>query len=353
MNATERTTHRRRTHARSVALILLLALLAGLTAGCGGSAEVASDGSRGDSVAPYAPAEMPAPDVYESEPQALTDESLASKGDTAAGIAEEDRLIIRSKTMRLEVESTPEAVEKIRALARESKAIITGLQVATDTEGPVYRYDSQGYSIGDGAGLRGWVTVRVPADTYESFIDKAAALGTVKYQAEDAEDVTQQHVDLSARLENLRAEEVRLREFFDAATKVEEMLSIERELARVRGDIESLDAQVKYLERQAAMATVTIELVEPRPVVRPDGDTWGFTEAITSGVRGAADVVTFAIALVIATSPLWIAALIVFLIVRAIIRRRRRARAASGQEAPAHAPRTDPAAPAEPQDPQA
>ena len=48
------------------------------------------------------------------------------------------------------------------------------------------------------------------------------------------------------------------------------MLAIERELARVRGDIESMTAQLTTMERQAAMATLTIELVEPKPIVRPD-----------------------------------------------------------------------------------
>ncbi|MDO8880719.1 MAG: DUF4349 domain-containing protein [Coriobacteriia bacterium] len=314
-------THRRATGVTIVAVAVALAL-AGLTAGCG-VVGTATDEYRGGSEPGYAPVAAPEESVS-SDGELAYDESTGVKGDVATGVAETDRLIIRSKTVRLEVESTTDAVDEIRVLARANDAIITGLQVATDTEGPIYRYDAQGYSVGDGIGLRGWVTVRVPAASFEAFVEKVAELGTVKYQAEDAEDVTQQHVDLSARLENLRAEEARLREFFDAATKVEEMLSIERELARVRGDIESLDAQVTYLERQAAMATVTIELTEPQPIVRPDGDTWGFSEAITSGIRGAANVVTFGIALLIATAPLWLIALIAFFIIRAIIRRRHR-----------------------------
>jgi hypothetical protein len=316
---------------RVAALLMAMALLVGV-AGCGTVAMDSSEGNRGV-VTESAQAPMAPPEPGATDGGFGYDESLGAKGDVAADVPEADRMIIRSKTVRLEVESTSDAITSIRSLARESKAIITGLQVATDSEGPIYRYDAQGYSVGDGAGLRGWVTVRVPADAFEAFVDKVSALGTVNYQAEDTEDVTQQHVDLSARLQNLRAEESRLREFFDAATKVEEMLSIERELSRVRGDIESLDAQVKYLERQAAMATVTIELTEPRPIVRPDGDTWGFSDAITRGVRGAAEVLTFAISFVIATAPLWLVGLVAFFIVRAIVRRRRRVREASASAA--------------------
>ena len=120
----------------------------------------------------------------------------------------------------------------------------------------------------------------MPSDSYEDFIADVAKLGAITYQSEATSDVTQEHVDLSARLENLRAQEARLREFFAAAKDVKEMLAVEQELGRVRGDIESLDAQVTHLERQAAMATVSVELTEPRAVVRPEGSSWGFTEAM-------------------------------------------------------------------------
>jgi hypothetical protein len=306
---------------------LVMVLLAGALAGCSAVDNVA-DGSRNAGGVSGSPTLGLPPDASVSEEyDTATQEVPASDGTKA----EADRLIIRSKTMRLEVESTPDAVEALRDLAEAHQAVITGLQVATDTEDWLYRYDEYGYTVGDGAALRGWMTVRVPADELDAFVKEAIALGTVKYQAEDTEDVTQEHVDLSARLANLQAEEVRLRSFFDAANNVEEMLLIEAELNRVRQEIESLDAQVKYLERQAAMATVTIELTEERPVVRPEGESWGFREAITSGIRGAANVLTFAISFAIATAPLWIVGAIVFLIVRAILRSRRRRRAAQAQ----------------------
>ena len=305
----------------AVALGVAFVLMAGLMAGCGfGGGTATSDEYRGDDgVYGEMPAQAP-PEVYAEESY---DAAAGSKGDVA-NVAEADRMIVRSKTVRLEVESTEDAVAEIRTIARDSGGIITGLQVATDTESPIYRYDEHGYATGDGAGLRGWVAVRVPADSFEAFVDDIVGLGTVKYQAEDTEDVTQQHVDLSARLANLQAEEARLREFFDSAVKVEEMLAIEAELARVRGEIESLDAQVKYLERQAAMATVTIEITEPKAVVRPEGDSWGFSDAITSGFRGAAEVVKFVIAVGIATAPIWVVGILAFFAIRAVIRARHR-----------------------------
>lgn len=301
-----------------VSASLAAALIVATLTGCGARNAADEQASVG-----VTSSEAPQRDISEGYSGAEPGVAPAPDSPGTDGAATADRLVIRTQTMRLEVESTPEAVESIRGLASRHSAVITDLQVATETDEWLYRYDEYGYSVGDGAALRGWVTVRVPADELDAFVEGAMALGTVKFQSEGTEDVTQQHVDLSARLENLRAEELRLRTFFDAAKNVQEMLAVEVELNRVRGEIESLDAQVKYLERQAAMATVTIELTEERPVVRPDGDDWGFRDAITDGVRGAASVLTFAIAFIIATAPLWLLGLVVFFVVRLIVRKRR------------------------------
>lgn len=306
-----------------IASVLVFALLA-LT-GCSvlGDSENATKDATVESQYTGAPEELPATadsigtGVLGSE---SVDENVAPRQTSDVAADTVDRLIIRNKTVRLEVEKVDEAISALENLASKHDGIITAMQVATDDETPIYRYDEISYS--DGAALRGYVTVRVPVDKYEAFLEGVGGIGTVLYQAESAEDVTQQHVDMIARIENLRAEEVRLREFFDAANKVEEMLAIERELSRVRGEIESLDAQVKYLERQAAMATVTIDLTEPKPLVRPSGDDWGFGQAITDGFRGAAGVIRIAIALLIATAPLWLLAVIAFFVIRTVLRRR-------------------------------
>jgi len=60
-------------------------------------------------------------------------------------------------------------------------------------------------------------------------------------------------------------------------------------------------------------------------VVRPEGESWGFVQALTDGVRGAAQLVSVALTVLIASSPLWLAALILFFPIRALVRRRRAA----------------------------
>ncbi|MDO8848555.1 MAG: DUF4349 domain-containing protein [Coriobacteriia bacterium] len=314
---------KRRTGTRVAAGLLTALLLVSVLAGCAG--EEAAVDEVGRAVGGSEP--MAATDAGVSEEYAESDKAVqttSAEGTTA----ETDRLIIRTQTMRVEVESTPDAVESLRGLAKTNGAVITDLQVATDTDEWLYRYDEYGYSVGDGAALRGWMTVRVPAESLDAFVTGAMALGSVKYQAEDTQDVTEQHVDLTARLANLQAQEVRLRTFFDAAQNVTDMLAIEAELNRVRQEIESMQAQVTYLERQAAMATVTIELTEEQAVVRPDGEDWGLEDAVTDGIQGAAGVLGFVIRLVLATLPLWVPALIILFVVWMIVKRRRAKRLA-------------------------
>ncbi len=272
------------------------------------------------------------PSVQEPVPAQDNAEASLPQEEDADGGDQSERLIIRSKTLRLEVEKTTDAMEEIRELTGTHSGTVTDLEVATDSDEPLYRYNENGYPEGGGTALRAWVTVRVPTDGYEDFVAAVAKLGVVKFQSEAANDVTQEYVDLSARLENLRAQEVRLREFFEAATDVEDMLAVEKELGRIRGEIESLDAQVTYLERQAAMATITIELTEPQAVVRPGGESWGFVDAITSGIRGAAALLTGLLTFLIASAPLWIAGIVLFFVIRAVLRRRR---VTAGQPQPA------------------
>lgn len=265
-------------------------------------------------------------------PEASKDAALgtvpgfAGAGTDASKIPTADRLVIRNKTLRVEVEGVTAAIEKIRGLAKRDGADITEMQLATSSDQPVYRPMMEGDAANQSnVALQAYVTVRVPADKYQAFVDDAAKLGRVLWQGENTSDVTQQHVDLSARLTNLRAEEATLRDFFTKAKNVTEMLQIEQELSRVRGEIESMAAQVAYLERQAAMATVNIELAEPKPLVRPTGTDWGVAKAFTDSIR--AFVSTLNVLIIMLGPALAVGIFIVlpiFLVVRFIVKRSRR-----------------------------
>ncbi|MFH0891113.1 MAG: DUF4349 domain-containing protein, partial [Candidatus Liptonbacteria bacterium] len=84
----------------------------------------------------------------------------------------------------------------------------------------------------------------------------------IKVESENvnAQDVTEHYVDLEAQLKNYRLEEQQYQEILKKAQKVEEMLNVHSQLARVRGDIERIEGQLKYLSSQVDMSSITVNL---------------------------------------------------------------------------------------------
>jgi len=108
------------------------------------------------------------------------------------------------------------------------------------------------------------VTVKVPAGSLESALSQIRRVGTVKSESRSATDVTDQLVDLDARLRNARAEEQRLLQILERAETVSEILQVEDRLSYVRERIERLEAQKKMLEEQVDYATITVSVTIPQ-----------------------------------------------------------------------------------------
>ena len=116
---------------------------------------------------------------------------------------------------------------------------------------------------GSARALRG--TLRIPSDRLGEVADRLRRLGQVVEDTQGSEDVADQLVDLDARLASARATERRLTELLRNRTgKLSDVLDVERELARVRLDIERLDAEAANIGRRVSYATLTIEIVEER-----------------------------------------------------------------------------------------
>jgi len=305
--------------------MLLLAATASTLAACSfaGSDSEAGVGS-GPNALPSATKDSlaPAPSQYDAaqSPEGAIEQS-AGESASPASTATQERLVVKSGSIRLQVKNIDATLRKLRSVTSTFGGTIDDLQVSTQTDQPIYRPLAADESA-DTVPLGAYATIRVPSDRAEEFTRRVAALGTVLRQSTSQSDVTQQHIDLSARLKNLRAEEVRLREFLRAAKNVEEMLLVETELSRVRGEIESLQGQLDYLDRQIEYATLAVELTRPAPVVRPTGTNWGFADALTNGIQGAAGVIRSIITVTIAVLPLALVALLAFFAIRAVLRRR-------------------------------
>ena len=308
-----------------LALLALAALLLVGAAGCASQSSTSgSSAVRGMSA--LAPAPEQAPNAA-TVPQDVAGSGSGTAGSAAKGtVVPTDRLVISTASMSIEVKNLDSGVSAVRALAAKYGATISDLSVSAGSEPPIVAQpldtqSSDGSAITPGGAT---ISLRVPAAKLPAAEKDAAALGRIISQTASESDVTQQHVDLAARLKNLRAEEARLRAFFTKATKVSEMLAIESELSRVRGDIESMQAQLTYLESQSALATLTISLREPGGIVSPAASGWGFAAAVRDGIRAAADVTRGLITFLLAFSPIILLGLVAFFAIRALVRRRRR-----------------------------
>jgi hypothetical protein len=134
-------------------------------------------------------------------------------------------------------------------------------------------------------------TLRVPAGSLDTAIASLKKLGHVVAESRGGDDVTEQVVDIAARLANARNTEVRLTDVLRQRTgKVSDVLEAEREIARVRGEIERLDADRKNLDRRVTYATVTLTVSEePKAAldIGPIPVSARYRNAMVDGARAA------------------------------------------------------------------
>ena len=114
------------------------------------------------------------------------------------------------------------------------------------------------------------MTIRVPQDQFFTALERIEALGEVQSKNVGSEDVSEQFIDLEARLKSSLREEESLLSLLGRSVTVSEVLAIERELARVRSEIERWQGQLNFLERRVALATIIVSLFPPQvPVALP------------------------------------------------------------------------------------
>jgi hypothetical protein len=107
------------------------------------------------------------------------------------------------------------------------------------------------------------VSVRVPQAQFFTAMERITALGKVLSQSVGSEDVTEQFIDLRARLQSAQRQEQSLLSLLPKATSVGDVLTIERELSRIRSEIERLQGQLNFLERRVELATISVSLSQP------------------------------------------------------------------------------------------
>jgi copper chaperone CopZ len=223
-----------------------------------------------------------------------------------AGEISTGRKTITTVDISIEVDDAQLTVEKIVKAAHDAGGYVSSSSV----------YDSY---YGSNNAKEGYVTVRVPESDSPKFIEDLGQLGKVTSKSESGRDVTEEYIDVTARLNNLKRQETRLFDVLNMTTTVEEILSVEKELERVRGEIDSLTGRLNYLDDKIDFSTINVRVSEPRPITH----SWGLRDAVSESVNGFISMVNALIVLVGYILPLVIV-LVVFGGSAIAIRRRMR-----------------------------
>ncbi len=208
-----------------------------------------------------------------SKPSDTTAQSKQGPGTFSPSLDVAQRDVIYTATLTVETEAAQTGLAEVRRIAEGLGGFVD--QLATSGSP-----DRQSATI----------TIRVPQGQFFNALEKLEGLGKVRDRTVKSEDVTDQYIDLQARLEASRKEEQRILVLLDKSGTLADVLTLEKELARVRTDIEKLQGQLNFLARRINLSTITVTLSPPQaPVVVETAPSAGFS----LGVRNVSDTVEY------------------------------------------------------------
>ncbi|MFN2399939.1 MAG: DUF4349 domain-containing protein [Gemmatimonadaceae bacterium] len=179
-------------------------------------------------------------------------------------------MIIRTGQVSIEVDSLAQGIARVRDLATRVGGYVANSSVQAGGEEP----------------KSATLEIKLPAARFDEAISGLSRIGKVESQVVSAEDVSEEFVDVSARVANAKRLEARLVELLANRTgRLSDVLQVERELARVREEIERYEGRMRYLRTRSAVSTLSITIHEPRPVVGERGSTNVLAEAFRNAWR--------------------------------------------------------------------
>jgi len=186
---------------------------------------------------------------------------VRSASATPAGVPSIDlpdvsNMVIRTATASIKVDSLEPAVAAVRGLAARVGGFVANTGIQT----------------GEGQLRSATIEVKVPATRFDEALAGLKPIGELESANVQADDVGEEYVDVTARMDNSRRLERRLIDLLATRTgKLKDVLDVEQSLARVREEIERYEGRLRYLRAHTAMSTLTVYVHEPVPVVGTTG----------------------------------------------------------------------------------
>ena len=249
----------------------------------------------------------------------------------SSGAVVQDRLIAMNVDLSIVVADPQKKMDAIYQMAKDLGGYLVSMNM------------SQVYTQNGSTAPQGFISIRVPAEKLDNALSQIKA-GTVDVPSENrtGQDVTSQYVDLKSQLTNLEITEVDLQAIMDEAksnpgndstTKTQDVLNVYNQIASVRGQIEQITGQMKYIEETTSTSAINVTIVAEQTIKpieiggwKPQGVARDAVQALVKFLQGF---INFVLYLVLLVLPILIVifgpiALIVWAIVAGVKRRKAR-----------------------------
>jgi len=220
---------------------------------------------------------------------------LSQTEQTASVEAAVERKIIRNADLTIEVNSTTQAQQQVTTIAEaHSGFVVTSEAKQRDNPDPAKRT------------IDVKLIVRVPSTQFNGALQQIEQLALNMPQRNvTGQDVTEEFIDLEARIKTQKALELQFLDIMRQAHKVEDALEVHRQIADVRTEIERLEGRKRFLENRSTLSTITVNIQTPLPMVAVSASGFGHTvrEAVAEALELATGIVLFFVRLVIVMTP--------------------------------------------------
>lgn len=224
--------------------------------------------------------------AYAPAPMAKATSAAGYEPSSATGSSIPEQKIIRTAEIRIEVRNVSVSAEQVQEVAKRYKGLIQSSSVSAGSQN---RYS-------------GTVTIRIPAQYFDQALADIMSLGKVLSSSINADDVTEEYVDLVAQRDSLTNQLTQYNRLLEKGSNVSEILEVQKEIERVQVQLDRIVGRMKYLDNRIALSTITVSLSEPAQVETPGG--YSLPGVISDGIAGFVYTVVWLFVAILTLLPL-------------------------------------------------
>ena len=217
------------------------------------------------------PAAPPAPALMKSTSFESSDNMNSNIGVNQNTLISENRKIIRNIDLSLLVDDIYKTIENISNLAVQMNGFIVSSSISGE----------------EAINMYGYINIRIPSENVDQTLKLVKDMSVrIANERSYTTDVTEEFIDITARVDNLKATEIQLVKLLEKADKIEDILAIQRELTSMRGQIDSLQGRINYIDRTSSTSLISINLsptIDNKPIY---DKSWTPINTIKSALRG-------------------------------------------------------------------